>query len=96
MLGEDNDGPHSSPKKLFYARRLKHKEAMMAADILKTLDSGNQAEVYQQLKRLTFTRNFKRKDVIDGLQVLGISAGALLLGKTDDIDMSLIDHMFLN
>ena len=47
MLGEDNIDPHSSPKKLFYARRLKHKEAMMAADILKTLDSGNQAEVYQ-------------------------------------------------
>jgi hypothetical protein len=88
--------PKCKGKKFFVARRLNKQEAAQVAEMLKSLDEGKNAEIYQKLKTLTVQRRITKKDIEQGLKELGCSGTVLLLAKKDELGLSLMDMMLLN
>lgn len=65
----------------------------MASDILKGMDTGDKAEIYQSLKKLSFNRVMRKHNVEESLALMGCTANEILLVKRNDMGMCLMDFM---
>jgi len=56
--------PNCKNKKFFIARRISKAEAGKVQEMLKSLEDGKGAEVYQKLKTLTLQKRVTKKDIL--------------------------------